>query len=66
MSNTNEFNATEFCSRKLWEMVSDENNHTSETELKAAVEELALRRHYLGELEQLGVFQNRGPRVVRG
>ena len=60
MSSTTNFNATELCSQKLWEMVSDENNSTSKSELEAAVAELAVRRHYLGELEQLGIFENRG------
>ena len=54
------FNATEFCSRKLWELISGENSSTSKSELEAAVQELAMRRHYLSELEQLGVFENHG------
>jgi hypothetical protein len=55
----NNFNATEFCSQKLWEMVSGNHNSTSHAELEAAVAELADRRHYLAELEQLGVFGER-------
>jgi polyhydroxyalkanoate synthesis regulator phasin len=43
----------EFCSSKLWEMVS-EDTRTSADDLEAAIEELARRRHYLAELEQLG------------
>ncbi len=59
MSNLSDFNATEFCSKKLWELVSGDHNSTSEAELEAAVAELAERRHYLSELEQLGVFDER-------
>ena len=44
----------EFSSRKLWEMVSTEEQETSPEELVAAVRELAHRRHYLTELEQIG------------
>ena len=61
MTNVQDFNATEFCSRKLWEIVSSEPEETtSQADLKAAVDELAARRHYLSELEQLGVFNPRG------
>jgi len=60
MSTMTNFNATEFCSRKLWELISGENSSTSKSELEAAVQELAMRRHYLSELEQLGVFENHG------
>ncbi len=48
------FNMHEFSSRKLWEMVSTEEEDTSPEELLAAVRELAHRRHYLVELEQIG------------
>jgi hypothetical protein len=60
MNNTSNFNATEICSKKLWDMVSGTSNSTSQEELAAAVRELANRRHYLSELEQLGVFDKRG------
>ena len=60
MSTMTNFNATEFCSRKLWELINGENKSTSKSELEAAVQELAMRRHYLSELEQLGVFENHG------
>jgi hypothetical protein len=43
----------EFCSSKLWEMVA-KDKRTSADDLEAAIEELAKRRHYLAELEQLG------------
>lgn len=42
-----------FCSQKLWEMVR-ENEPTSAELLQSAIQELAKRRHYLSELEQLG------------
>jgi hypothetical protein len=58
MQESQTFNMHEFCSRKLWEMVSadaagDEVEATEE-ELLAAVRELAQRRHYLAELEKIG------------
>jgi hypothetical protein len=59
MNTANNFNATEFCSSKLWEMVSGDNNRANQAELKAAVAELAERRHYLSELEKLGIFGER-------
>lgn len=43
----------EFCSSKLWEMICEEER-TEPQDLAAAIEELAKRRHYLTELEQLG------------
>ena len=55
MTDTNTINMEEFCSSKLWEMIS--NNETSTPdELQAAIEELAQRRHYLSELEQIGIL----------
>lgn len=60
MNTANNFNATEFCSSKLWELVSgDINQPSKQSELDAAVAELAQRRHYLNELEQLGIFGER-------
>ena len=53
MSESRSINMEDFCSRKLWEMVSQEKSTTPD-ELQAAIEELAQRRHYLSELEQLG------------
>tara|TARA_B110000444_G_scaffold259326_1_gene302709 strand:- start:9 stop:191 length:183 start_codon:yes stop_codon:yes gene_type:complete len=51
------FNAKELCSRKLWEIVTNtELEMTSSDELKDSLNELALRRHYLKELEQLGLL----------
>ncbi|MDJ0877887.1 MAG: hypothetical protein QNI86_04710 [Halieaceae bacterium] len=54
MQEAQTFNMHEFSSRKLWEMVSTEEKDTSPEELVAAVRELAHRRHYLTELEQIG------------
>ena len=58
MSTTEDFKAEEFCSRKLLDIVSgqDEQPH-SEDQLHAALAELEVRRHYLQELQQLGVFK---------
>lgn len=55
------FNMHEFSSRKLWEMVSgeDETENASPEELLAAVRELAHRRHYLAELEKIGKLKSR-------
>ena len=56
MENTQTFNMHEYCSRKLWEIVSaeGEEQQSSPEELLAAVRELAQRRHYLAELERIG------------
>ena len=58
MQETQTFNMHEFCSRKLWEMVSadaaGEAGNATQEELLAAVRELAQRRHYLAELEKIG------------
>ncbi len=49
----------EFCSQKLWEMVSDKSPATTPNELQAAIDELAERRHYLSELETLGKLDSK-------
>ena len=54
MNEVQTFNMHEFCSRKLWEMVSTGDQRSNPDELRAAIRELAQRRHYLSELEQLG------------
>lgn len=58
MQETQTFNMHEFCSRKLWEMISADaagnKVEASPEELLAAVRELSARRHYLAELEQIG------------
>lgn len=49
------FNPQELCSRKLWQIISDsETGSCAESDLRAAVQELASRRHYLAELAELG------------
>jgi hypothetical protein len=60
MTDIHNFNAEEFCSSKLWQMVSNEATTASREELEAAVAELAQRRHYLSELEQIGKFDADG------
>jgi len=51
----NTFNPHELCSRKLWQIITDMDGQSSaRNELRAAVEELAARRHYLAELAELG------------
>jgi hypothetical protein len=53
--NNNDFNASELCSRKLWQIITDfGEKSTSVTELEAAIAELATRRHYLAELARMG------------
>lgn len=49
------FDASELCSRKLWQLVNaPSEKDISETELKEAIAELASRRHYLEELQRIG------------
>ncbi|MEM1114531.1 MAG: hypothetical protein AAGI11_21645 [Pseudomonadota bacterium] len=49
------FDPSEFCSRKLWQLVNQSTDSgCSEDELREAIAELAERRHYLKELEELG------------
>ncbi|NND66216.1 MAG: hypothetical protein HKN19_01395 [Halioglobus sp.] len=49
------FNPEELCSRKLWQLVSAPTpSEISDTELSRAIAELARRRHYLEELEEMG------------
>jgi hypothetical protein len=53
--NTLEINTEELCSRKLWQLVSGEDEETiGESELAAAVAELERRKHYLEELQEIG------------
>jgi hypothetical protein len=54
MNETTSTHMQEFCSQKLWEMVSQQETTSSPDELQAAIQELAERRHYLSELESLG------------
>jgi hypothetical protein len=55
----NKINPQELCSRKLWELVSttSHKSHISESELLEAIAELAERRHYLAELEEIGKLE---------
>jgi hypothetical protein len=49
------FKASELCSRKLWQMVNTETElGFSASQLEEAVAELAARRHYLTELQEMG------------
>ena len=53
------FNASELCSRKLWQLVTTETTEqVSEDQLREAVAELAERRYYLTELQRLGKLDN--------
>lgn len=52
--NTIEINASELCSRKLWQLVSGADDIISDQELSEAIAELARRRHYLEELTEIG------------
>ena len=61
--NTRKFDPRELCSRKLWQLVSTETDEqVSERELREAIAELANRRHYLEQLQQIGAIkgQNAG------
>ena len=56
--NTEKFNPQELCSRKLWQLVSTETaEQVSDRELREAIQELASRRHYLEQLQQIGVLE---------
>ena len=49
------FNAQELCSRKLWQMVATPTaKEINDNELAEAVNELAARRHYLSQLQEIG------------
>lgn len=53
--NTVKINASELCSRKLWQLVNASAvERISETELTEVIEELGRRRQYLEELQELG------------
>jgi hypothetical protein len=53
-----QFDAGALCSRKLWELVSDSKQTVSERELQQAISELAARRRYLQELQQIGKLKH--------
>jgi len=51
----NQFNASELCSRKLWQIVNNEADaRMSRDLLQQAIEELTARRRYLAELSRMG------------
>jgi hypothetical protein len=53
--NGSNFDPSEFCSRKLWQLVNDTlSKDSDDCELQEAINELATRRHYLAELQELG------------
>lgn len=59
---TVKFNPQELCSRKLWQLVSTETDEqVGERELREAVAELANRRHYLAQLQQIGAIGDKHP-----
>ena len=54
-----EFNPSELCSRKLWQLVSGEREEgVDQQQLQQAINELASRRHYLAELARTGKLQD--------
>ena len=58
------FNASELCSRKLWQLINThDGSGMSAGQLEEAIAELADRRHYLTELEQLGKLGGCRPEV---
>ena len=62
--NTEKFNARELCSRKLWQIVSTETDEqVSARELREAIAELAARRHYLEQLQQIGKLEGQSARA---
>jgi CRISPR/Cas system-associated exonuclease Cas4 (RecB family) len=52
----NRFKAQELCTRKLWELVKNnpEEHTITDVELSEAIHELAQRRHDLAELYKIG------------
>ena len=53
--NNREFDASELCSRKLWQIISSpEEQSVAEDELRQAIRELTARKHYLAELARMG------------
>jgi hypothetical protein len=56
---TTRINASELCSRKLWQLVNAQTGEDiSDTELSEAIAELSRRRHYLQELQEMGKLGN--------
>ena len=49
------FDPQALCSRKLWDIITQEASPTlAESDLQAAIQELQQRRHYLEELTEMG------------
>ena len=56
------FNASELCSRKLWQLVNTPTQkEVSETEIREAIAELAARRHYMAQLQEIGKLEGYQP-----
>lgn len=54
-TNNNHFDPGQYCSRKLWQLVANEQEQSVDRQaLQKVIDELAERRHYLAELERLG------------
>lgn len=52
-----EFKASDLSSRKLWEIISGlDESQPAQTDLEEAIQELSVRRHYLNELRQIGIY----------
>ncbi len=52
------FNPQELSSRKLWQLVNPEDDQQiNDDELNEAVAELARRRHYLEQLQEIGALE---------
>jgi hypothetical protein len=59
---TTRFDASELCSRKLWQLVNTrETGQVNDIELQAAINELATRRRYLAELREIGKLKEYKP-----
>lgn len=55
---TTRINASELCSRKLWDLVNAQpGEQVSDTELSEAIAELSRRRRYLQELQEMGKLE---------
>jgi len=60
--NQTTFNPQELCSRKLWQLVNTPaQQQTNEAEIREAVAELAARRHYLAQLQEIGKLEGCTP-----
>tara|TARA_R110000823_G_scaffold210224_5_gene340491 strand:- start:29930 stop:30118 length:189 start_codon:yes stop_codon:yes gene_type:complete len=52
---TTKIEASQLCSRKLWELVEAPSEaNITERELSEVIAELSRRRHYLEDLQELG------------